>query len=162
MDWLRVTAQAYQESRLDNNKRSDDGALGLMQVRPELARDKRIDIKNIEEPNNNVHAGVKYMALLRNHFFKDPDLSPEERYRFALAAYNAGPTAIMKMRKIALELGLDPNKWLNNVEIVALKHIGNQPVEYVRNIEKYFMAYKLSEFFEDENLQAINDEYFHK
>lgn len=157
MDWLKLVAQAYQESHLDSKKKSDAGAIGLMQVTPGVAENKHIAISNIYEPNNNVHAGVKYMALLRDHFFNDPDLAPEERYRFILAAYNAGPTAISRMRKRAKELGYDPDKWFNNVEMVTMKEIGIQPVDYVRNIEKY-LAYSLSEFCEADRKKIIADD----
>ena len=158
MDWLKLVAQAYQESHLNSKEKSDDGAIGLMQVTPEVAKNKHIAISNIHEPDNNVHAGVKYMALLRDHFFNDRNLVPEERYRFILAAYNAGPTAISRMRKRAKELGYDHDKWFNNVEIVTLKEIGVQPVDYVRNIEKYYLAYSLSEFCEDDRKNIIVDD----
>jgi len=38
---------------------------------------------------------------------------------------------------------LDPNKWFNNVEIVASNRIGQETVHYVRNIYKYYTAYRL-------------------
>jgi len=129
-----------------------------MQVTPEVAENKHIAISNIYEPKNNVHAGVKYMALLRDHFFNNPGLAPEERYRFILAAYNAGPTAISRMRIRAKELGYDPDKWFNNVEMVTMKEIGIQPVDYVRNIEKYYLAYSLSEFCEVDRKKIITDD----
>ena len=60
------------------------------------------------------------------------------------AAYNAGPANIARMRKLAVERGLDPDKWFNNVEIVASERIGAETTTYVRNIYKYYVAYKLS------------------
>ncbi|MCB1007889.1 MAG: lytic transglycosylase F, partial [Acidobacteria bacterium] len=39
--------------------------------------------------------------------------------------------------------GLDPNKWFNNVELVAAEKIGSETVTYVSNIFKYYIAYKL-------------------
>jgi len=33
--------------------------------------------------------------------------------------------------------------WFRNVEIVAAKRIGRETVQYVSNIYKYFLAYKL-------------------
>ncbi len=42
-------------------------------------------------------------------------------------------------------MGLDPNKWFNNVEVVAAKQIGRETVQYVSNIFKYYVAYKLME-----------------
>jgi membrane-bound lytic murein transglycosylase MltF len=37
---------------------------------------------------------------------------------------------------------LDPNVWFNNVEVIAAKRIGRETVDYVRNIFKYYTAYR--------------------
>ena len=47
------------------------------------------------------------------------------------------------MRKLAAKRGLDPNKWFNNVEIVTAEKIGIETTTYVRNIYKYYAAYRL-------------------
>ena len=75
-----------------------------------------------------------------------------------LELVNVGPTAISRMRIRAKELGYDSDKWFNNVEIVTLKEIGIQPVDYVRNIEKYYLAYSLSEFCEADRKKIIADD----
>ena len=41
-------------------------------------------------------------------------------------------------------MGLDPNGWFGNVEIVAAKRIGRETVQYVSNIYKYYIAYRLT------------------
>jgi len=38
---------------------------------------------------------------------------------------------------------LNANRWFNNVEIVASKRLGQETVQYVRNIYKYYTAYRL-------------------
>ena len=62
---------------------------------------------------------------------------------FAFASYNAGPARIRQLRKEAASRGLDPNRWFNNVELVAAERIGAETVTYVSNIYKYYIAYKL-------------------
>jgi membrane-bound lytic murein transglycosylase MltF len=62
---------------------------------------------------------------------------------FAFASYNAGAANIAKMRKEAAARGLDPDKWFNNVEIVVAEKIGIETTTYVRNIFKYYAAYRL-------------------
>ncbi len=62
---------------------------------------------------------------------------------FAIASYNAGPNQIQKLRKEAKADGLDPNRWFNNVELVVAKRIGRETVQYVGNIYKYYLAYKM-------------------
>ncbi len=64
---------------------------------------------------------------------------------FSLAAYNAGPGAISRARKRAEKMGLDHNVWFGNVEVAAAAAISREPVIYVRNIYKYYVAYKLLE-----------------
>lgn len=41
------------------------------------------------------------------------------------------------------KMGLDPNVWFNNVEVVAAKRVGRETVQYVSNICKYYIAYRL-------------------
>jgi membrane-bound lytic murein transglycosylase MltF len=50
---------------------------------------------------------------------------------------------VAKARKRAAKLGLDPNVWLDNVEIAEAKVVSREPVVYVRNSDKYHVAYKL-------------------
>ena len=64
-------------------------------------------------------------------------------YVACLAAYNAGPGNMRKMRRIAKEKGYDPNVWFGNVEVVTRQYIGLEPIRYVSNINHYFIAYKL-------------------
>ena len=142
-DWLMIAAQGYQESRLDQSKRSHVGAIGVMQVMPQTAKDPNVAIDNIHQLEPNIHAGVKYLRFLRDRYFSGPELSPLDRTLFTFAAYNAGPGNVIKARKRAEKMGLDPNLWLDNVEIAAAKAISREPVVYVRNIYRYHVAYKL-------------------
>jgi len=66
-----------------------------------------------------------------------------DRHLFALAAYNAGPARVAALRREAAQIGLDPNRWLDNVEVVAARRVGREPVQYVANIVKYYFAYRL-------------------
>jgi membrane-bound lytic murein transglycosylase MltF len=78
-DWLKIAALAYQESGLNQNAISHRGAVGVMQVLPDTAADPRIGVPDIDTIENNIHAGVKYLAYLRDTFFDDPDILPEHR-----------------------------------------------------------------------------------
>ena len=69
--------------------------------------------------------------------------SDQNRSLFAFAAYNAGPGNLSKMRTAAQTRGLDPDQWFNNVEVVTAARIGIETTTYVRNIYKYYAAYKL-------------------
>jgi membrane-bound lytic murein transglycosylase MltF len=112
-----------------------------MQVMPETGKELKVgDIRNIE---SNIHAGTKYMDQLMSKFFPDAKFDEVNRTLFAFASYNAGPGNISKMRKEAEMSGLDPDKWFNNVEIVTAQKIGIETTTYVRDIYKYYVAYKL-------------------
>ncbi len=143
-DYLLLVAQGYQESGLDQNKRSPAGAIGVMQLRPSTAKDRHVAIPNIEKLENNVHAGTKYLRFMVDEYFDDPNINQLNRMLFAFASYNAGPNKIALLRKKAEERGLDPNKWFQNVEIVVSDEVGKETVTYVGNIYKYYVAYLIS------------------
>ena len=142
-DWLALAAQGYQESALDQSKRSSAGAVGVMQLLPSTAADKNVGIRDISKLDNNIHAGAKYLDFLRDRYFKDSSIAAGAQVDFALAAYNAGPARVVQLRTKAEERGLDPNRWFGHVEHVAAEVIGRETVEYVANINKYYIAYKL-------------------
>jgi membrane-bound lytic murein transglycosylase MltF len=142
-DWLMIAALAYQESRIDQSKRSSTGAIGVMQILPSTASDSNVNIQNIEKLENNIHAGVKYLRFIRNRYFEKEPLSEKNKTLFTFASYNAGPARVAKLRREAENAGLDPNIWFRNVEIIAARRIGRETVQYVSNIYKYYTAYRL-------------------
>jgi len=144
LDWLFLMAQGFQESRLSQAARSRAGAVGVMQLLPSTGKQMGYpDI--VTDASANIAAGAKYMRHLIDRYFDEPGMPAAVRFDFALAAYNAGPTRIVQLRKMAALRGLDPNRWLHNVEYVALEKIGRQPVQYVANIHRYYTAYRLAE-----------------
>ncbi|MEN8265340.1 MAG: transporter substrate-binding domain-containing protein [Nitrospirota bacterium] len=151
-DWMLILAQAFQESGLNNNKKSRAGAVGIMQIKPATASDRNVGIKDIHLLENNIHAGIKYLAFLRDRYFSDKDLEEKDRVRFALAAYNAGPARIKKIRRLAGKMDVDPNKWFRNAELAALKNIGQETVRYVSNINKYYLIFRFT--FETEQIRS--------
>jgi membrane-bound lytic murein transglycosylase MltF len=141
-DPLMLAAQGYQESQLDQNAKSHVGAIGVMQIMPATGASLGVGDIRITEPN--IHGGAKYMDQLMTRYFPDAKFSEGNRPLFAFASYNAGPGNISKCRKEAAKRGLDPDKWFNNVEIVVAEKIGTETTTYVRNIYKYYVAYRLT------------------
>jgi membrane-bound lytic murein transglycosylase MltF len=142
-DWIILAALGYQESRLDQSLRSPVGAIGVMQVLPSTASDPNVGISGIEELENNIHAGVKYLHFLRSRYFSDDSMSQLNQWLFSFASYNAGPAKVSRLRAEARKSGLDPNVWFRNVEVIAAKRVGRETVQYVSNIYKYYIAYNL-------------------
>jgi membrane-bound lytic murein transglycosylase MltF len=143
-DYLMIAAQGYQESLLDQSKRNPSGALGIMQVVPKYAAASPINVPNVTTAEDNIRAGVKMLRNIEDQYFSDPKIDQVDKTLFVFASYNAGPNRIARLRKEAQEQGLDPDKWFDNVELVAAKDIGQETVTYVGNVYKYYVAYKLA------------------
>ena len=144
-----------QESGFDPKAKSWAGARGLMQVMPRTAREMGFDPKDLYDPETSIAAGTLYMHRMLK--LANPDLPLEERYRFALASYNAGYGHVLDARKIARQIGKRRDNWFANVEdaIVLLEDPkywkqarhgfcrGSEPRTYVQNIEKYYEVYSV-------------------
>ncbi|MBK7860464.1 MAG: transporter substrate-binding domain-containing protein [Archangiaceae bacterium] len=151
LDWRLVAAQCFQESRFDPAARSWAGALGLFQLMPTTALE--LGCSRREDPAENVRAGTDYVARLLAKL--DPRIELKHRLRFALAAYNAGPTHVEDARRLAAERGLDPMKWFGHVEKAMLLLEkpqfyrrtragycrGSEPVKYVSEIQSRYDGY---------------------
>lgn len=150
-DWRLIVAQMYQESRFDPTARSWAGAVGLMQVLPRTARS--LGFPEIRTPEEGIHVGVKYLHWVRERF--EPELPVQDRMWFALAGYNAGHGHVIDARRLARQLGLNPNRWFGHVEkairLLARRRYarqarhgycrGSEPVNYVRDIKRRYTAY---------------------
>jgi membrane-bound lytic murein transglycosylase MltF len=140
-DPLMLAAQGFQESGLDQNAKSHVGAVGVMQVMPRTGASLGVGDIHVIEPN--IHAGAKYLDTLMSNGFPDAHFDELNRTLFAFASYNCGRGNVAKARREAVKRGLDPDKWFNNVEIVVAERIGMETTTYVRNIYKYYTAYRL-------------------
>ncbi|MCP4494927.1 MAG: transporter substrate-binding domain-containing protein [Gammaproteobacteria bacterium] len=150
-DWRLITAQMFQESGFNPDAKSPIGARGLMQLMPRTAHS--MGVRKIDDPDDSILGGVKYMDWLRDRF--DNELPIAERLWFSLAAYNAGVGHVHDARRLARNLGHDPDRWFENTEQAMLllskkKYAkkarygfvnGKEPVNYVRQIKDRFEAY---------------------
>lgn len=143
-DYLMLAAQGYQESQLEQNRRGAGGTVGIMQVNPRIAAAPPISVSNVNDINGNIEAAAKMLRQIADEYFNDPAIEPMNRTLLAFASYNAGPNRIKLLREKAKQEGLDPNVWFGNVELIAARDIGQVTVQYVSNIYKYYVAYKLA------------------
>ena len=151
-DWRLITAQMYQESQFDPKAKSWVGALGLMQVMPQTA--KELKLPNVTDPEEGIHAGIKLLARYAA-VFNSPDIKEKDRLRFAIASYNCGLGHVLDGRTLAREHKLDPNKWFGNVEkvlpLLARPAVArkarhgycrcDEPVKYVSEIQARYEGY---------------------
>ncbi len=142
-DHLMLMAQGFQESQLKQNTRSHAGAVGVMQVLPSTAAE--MGIKDVaKSADRNIEAGSKYLRLISDKYLNDPGITPANATLLSFAAYNAGPKNLMRFRRLAERSGLDPDVWFGNVEQSAARIVGRETVDYVGNIYKYYVVYKLA------------------
>lgn len=155
-DWRLITALMFQESRFDPNAYSYAGAEGLMQLIPATA--ELMGVSDTNDPEASIDGGIRYLNYLRNKF--EDSILLQDRTWFTLASYNAGYGRVKHARKLAEEMGLDKDRWFDNVELAMLAmakpymHEGEQvrlcrcgqAVVYVREIRtRYFNYIRLVE-----------------
>ena len=141
VDYLLMMAEGFQESSLNQQAKSKVGAVGIMQLMP--ATGEQMKVGDINQLDSNVHAGVKYIRFMVDKYFANEPMTDTNKLLFAFAAYNAGPGRVHALRMEAAQKGLDPNVWIDNVEMIAAARVGMETVTYVANIYKYYIAYKL-------------------
>lgn len=128
VDWRLVVAVMKVESRFDHTAESHRGAKGFMQIMPstqnEIAQIFGVDREVFDDPRGNIQGGIFYLASLYKQF-GDDGLSEENRLKFTLAAYNAGPGRIYDARKMASYVNDDPKEWKsvkNSLSLLSKKY----------------------------------------
>jgi membrane-bound lytic murein transglycosylase F len=154
LDWRLVSAVIYHESRFDNDVRSHRGAAGLMQMMPSTA--EWLGADDITDPIEGVRVGTLYLKRLHNAYRNHTD-DPQERLKFALAAYNAGIGRIQDCIHFARLRGVDSSYWANIVSIIPEmrddsileidtikfgKFRGDETIAYVDNVLEKYEQYK--------------------
>jgi membrane-bound lytic murein transglycosylase F len=117
-DWRLLSSLICQESRFKPYVESGAGAYGLMQIMPVTGKYFGIDI--MSSPANNIKAGTLYISWLQS-VFESKVADENERMKFILASYNAGPGHVLDAMKLAAKNGMDPQKWDGNVAVWMLK-----------------------------------------
>ncbi len=124
-DWRLLASLVYQESRFNPLVRSHAGAYGLMQIMPVTGKHFGVDIT--ASPSSNVKAGIMFINWLQA-LFENKISDPEERLKFILASYNAGPGHILDAMRLAEKNGMDPEIWDGSVAYWLQKK--SDPVYY--------------------------------
>lgn len=109
MDWILMAAQCYQESCFDPQAHSWAGACGLMQIIPTTADHLALPRSQMYQPEPNISAAARYMRELQS-LFKDVT-NPQERMKFALAAYNGGYNHVRDAMALTKKYGGVWQRW---------------------------------------------------
>ncbi len=148
-DWRLIAALIYQESRYNPHALSRANARGLMQVLPRFAGTQR---DSLYDPVANMTAGLR---LLRGTWRSYAYLDSLERLRFTLAEYHAGHGHVTDARRLAIEMGRDPNRWENSLAVTLPRLMerkyfsktrhgyygGGETVDYVEEILNRYRIY---------------------
>lgn len=153
-DWILVKSLIYQESMFNPVNKSWVGASGLMQLMPATA--KELGVSNVQDPEQNIKAGSRYLARMHSYWDQIPD--SVQRIKFAMASYNCGYGHIKDAQNLAIKYGKDSLVWDEGVDYYVLNLSkekfyndpvvtygyarGYEPYEYVKDIFERYKNYK--------------------
>jgi membrane-bound lytic murein transglycosylase F len=153
-DWRLLASLIYQESNFFPDVVSWVGAIGLMQLMPDVA--EKYGITDESSPEEHILAGVKHLQQINK--ILPEEIPEEERIQFMLATYNVGLGHILDARRLAVLNEKDPNIWFDNVELELLKKQdptivrdsiirhgyarGQETVDLVRNVLERWRHYQ--------------------
>lgn len=144
-DWKLITSLMYQESKFKLGLMSHRGAIGLMQIKQEVA--DKFGIENIYEPESNIKAGIMHLARLQK-LYSNLGIESTDLIKITLAAYNCGEGRMEDCMELAKQQGLDEHKWKNIASVIPL----------LREKEYYSQEYiKLGKFKGKETLRFVDD-----
>lgn len=142
-DWRLLKAQCYQESRLKPTAVSPVGAMGLCQFMPGTWADMKRRYPDLDNPwlaIQSIRAAAIYMRDLNNYWSSPRPWS--DRYKLALASYNAGAGNLTKAQKLC-----DMNVLHAEIEKclpAVTGHHSKETIGYVYNIwDKWWPAMRL-------------------
>ena len=144
--WTLLAAQAYQESHWNRRAKSPTGVRGIMMLTLNTAREMGVESRlDVEQ---SIRGGARYLRSLEQRI--PETVAGEDRWWFALAAYNVGMGHLQDARGLARKLELDPDDWRDMRGVLPLlaekkyyrdlrygRARGNEPVNYVQRIRNY-------------------------
>ena len=157
-DWRLMSAIAYSESRFIENLESNQGAVGIMQIRPVVARHFKVPVESINDTETNVRLAGMLLSEL-DGMLRMPASTPEQdRLSIILASYNAGIGHVLDARRLARLEGANPNSWADVSRYLQLKSTpdyyeqevvkcgkftgSGQTLSYVKQVMRKYNQYK--------------------
>lgn len=144
--WQLLAAQAYQESRWNPRAVSPTGVRGIMMLTRNTS--SAYGIENRHDPRSSIRGGARHFARLLKRVpatIEEPD-----RTWVALAAYNVGMGHIKDARRLARQMGKDPDRWSSLREVLPLlaqkKYYRSLPYGYARGWEPVVYVKRIRAF----------------
>lgn len=136
LDWHFLAAIGYQESFLKPDSVSPTGVRGIMMLTNNTAR--AMGVSNRVDPAQSIQGGAKYFDQMMSKYSHIPI---QDRYWYALVAYNMGPGATDGIMKRLKAQGKNPNDWIQLYDFLNRNKASNgryrQAVQYVTRIRSY-------------------------
>lgn len=132
-DWRLMSAIAYSESRFIENLKSSQGAKGIMQIRPVVARHFNLPVDSINDTETNIRLAGMLLTELGDMLRLPASTPVEDRLSIILASYNAGIGHVLDARRLARAEGANPNSWRDVSHYLKLKA---DPAYYEREVVK--------------------------
>ncbi len=110
-DWRLMSAIAYHESRFMPHVVSHQGARGLMQIMPIVARNFNTPLEQVEEPETNILLANKLYNTIEKSLDLPETLTTKDRMSLILASYNSGIGHVKDARRLAIANGENHNSW---------------------------------------------------
>ena len=157
-DWRFMSAIAYTESRFIENLESRQGAKGIMQIRPVVARHFKVPVESINDTETNIRLAGMLLSELETMLRMPASTPKQDRLSIILASYNAGIGHVLDARRLARVEGANPNSWADVSHYLELKSTpdyyeqevvkcgkftgSGQTLSYVKQVMRKYNQYK--------------------
>jgi membrane-bound lytic murein transglycosylase F len=111
IDWRLLASLMYEESRFDPDAVGPGGSAGLFQFMPFTWQE--LGVEDPHSPYEAAEAGGRYLRRLMDEF---EGLPLPDQVAMAIASYNVGPRHVFDARRLARDMGFDPDRWRGSVE----------------------------------------------
>ncbi len=157
LDWLLLSAIAYNESRYLPHLISPRGATGLMQIMPATARAFGVEAERLTDPETNIRLGAQVVNRIEKSLKLSPRISQSDRQALVLASYNGGIGHVLDARRLARKYGANPDSWADVSHYLRLKaqpeyaadpvvtcgafHGSAETIGFVKKVSRKYLAY---------------------
>lgn len=120
VDWLLLSAIAFEESMFRSDAISRSGATGLMQIMPITARHFNVDQESLADPETNVTIAAKLLRNIEKALEFPDSTALDDKLSIILAAYNCGQKTVSDAIAIAAATGRNPYRWESVADCLKL------------------------------------------
>lgn len=157
VDWRLLSAIAHTESHFRPDVVSHRGAVGLMQIMPNIGEHFGIAPEELDEPRKNIRAAAWLLAEIDSMVRLPDNVPQDDGLCIVLACYNGGLGHVSDARRLARAHGENMNSWESVSRYLSLKGDpefyehdvvshgkftgSRQTIAYVRDVMKRYKRY---------------------